>query len=83
MLQQSGLVPEPYRARSDVQTAFHKGERLTLGNCGDRSFGTERLQRKKRSESVMKRYISSGVEEPAFQSVDSFLRRSHCATYWG
>ena len=77
MLKQRRLVLEPYNGRLNMRRTFHEGERLTFGNCNDRGLGFERLQREKRSESIMEGDISSGVEQLSLQSIDGFFRRSH------
>lgn len=64
-----------------MRTKLYKEERLTFSDYGDRGFGLERLQRKKRPESVVERGISSAVEQLSLQSVDGIFRCSHRTTY--
>lgn len=82
MFKQRGLVLESYVGRLNVRTTFHE-EKETFGNCSDRGFGFEGLQREERSESVVKRNIPSDVEELSLQGVDSFFRRRHRAAHRG
>ena len=46
-----------------MRVVFQKEEGLTFCNCGDRGFGFQRLQRKKRSKSAVKGDTSRGVEK--------------------